>query len=200
MKRLDILLPVVMLGSLWGMTEILPLPVSVMIAAGVLFLTIGRRLVNLPGSSLAIGLVVCLFKTYAVQFHYCTWGGILSVAISFDILSSVVWKDSPIALRSAVVRGALTCVAAFFVFVAAMHLLRHPYWVAGGWEKIFDYAWRDSLPATGLSLVAAPLGVLLGNTLWNLKQSPRRALPALYACAIALPWLVATIRFFERIS
>lgn len=199
MFRRELVLPILLLGSLWGLVEVLPVPVWAMCAAGVLFLTIGRRIANVRGSSAAIGLVVCLLKTYAVNFHLCNLSGILSIAVSFEVFSSVLWRNDVRTLPAAALRGALTCALALPVFVGAVLLFRHPYWVAGGWDRIVTYALTDTVPAMLLSLVSAPLGVLAANWLREPKQALRRIMPVLYTSAAVCAWVLASVQFVERV-
>ncbi|MBU0510047.1 hypothetical protein KKH27_14580 [bacterium] len=199
MKRFAWILPIIVLGSLWGLVEILPISIPIMIAAGVLFLTLGRRMVNVPGTSMAMGLVVCLLKTYAINFHLCNLSGILSVAVSFDVLASLVWRQDVRTLPAAAVRGALTCALALPLFVGAVLAFRHPYWVAGGWARIVDYAVRDILPALLLSLVVAPLGLIVARRLTEPQRVPRWVVPIFSAGAVVFAWLAATVRFVERV-
>jgi len=198
MKRYEWILPVVVLGSLWGLVEVLPIPIPFMMVAGVLFLTIGRRIVNRPGTSVAMGLVVCLLKTYAINFHVCNLSGILSLAVAFDALSSFAWREDTATLGAAALRGALTVAIALPLFVGAMWLVRHPYWVAEGWPRILDYAVRDTLPAMLFALIAAPLGVLFARWWMQRNALPRFAAIALYGSAVVAAWGAATLRFIER--
>lgn len=199
MKKTEFILPVIVMGSMWGLMEILPVPVPVMCAAGILFLTAARRMVNVPGTSLAAGAIVCLLKTYAVNFHLCNLSGILSMAVSFEIFATVIWRNDLRTMSGTALRGALTCALALPLFVGAVLLFRHPYWVAGGWARIVDYAVTDTAPAMLLSLITAPLGLWAGKLLVELRQSPGRVIPAVYLSAVAVAWIAASVRFVERV-
>ena len=62
-----------MLGSLWGFFEIMHIPNSITSALAIIALVMGRRMVNTPGTSAAMGLIVCFYKTYSSHFFICQW-------------------------------------------------------------------------------------------------------------------------------
>ncbi|NWG29502.1 MAG: hypothetical protein HXY48_13345, partial [Ignavibacteriaceae bacterium] len=64
-KRIEFFLLLLILGSIWGFFEMLALPVFLLCVIGVLILTLGRRIIDIPGTSILIGLIVCAYKTYS---------------------------------------------------------------------------------------------------------------------------------------
>src|SRR3989339_757618 len=94
MKRVELFLLVLILGSLWGFFEMMALPVSVLCAIGLFFLVLGRRVIDIPGTSIVLGLIVCFYKTYSDHFFICQWAGVMALAGSFDLFTSLIFKTN----------------------------------------------------------------------------------------------------------
>jgi hypothetical protein len=178
MKKLEIALTILVMGSLWGIAELLPLPTFLYVTAGVLFLTIGRVLVNRIGSSIAIGCVVCAFKLFvSTCFFACMWGGILAVAFSFDLFASLLWKEENWSvLKSAFLGSATAAIAAPLFLLWVYWLVPEPNWVEAGLPKAIRYLTHTGLYSTLAGLVAAPLGFMLGSFLYRWNPIGRKAL------------------------
>ncbi len=140
-----------LIGSLWGMLEILIWDVwhlqgwshaAMILAIGALFcLALGRRVVNVVGSSLAIALVACFYKFFSVAFFACQMSGVLTLAASFEIfaLLSKRYVGSENGLRP-FLTGLLTVYPAFIVFVVLMAFVGlKPEWAAAGWSRVLPY-------------------------------------------------------------
>jgi hypothetical protein len=165
MNRYKPILTILAIGSLWGLLEIMPLPTGILCAGGILFLVLGRKLWNAPGTSIATGFVVCLFKIGGSTF-ICQWVGVLSLAVSFDICASLLWRKNEWNPVKIALLGFLSSLAGVSLFVVwAMVIAQQPSWVAGGWERVMSYAWQIMLPSTSLSLILAPAGYLIGARL-----------------------------------
>ncbi|KUG25124.1 hypothetical protein ASZ90_005055 [hydrocarbon metagenome] len=196
MKSTDIIL-ILVLGSIWGFFEIIGLPIYVVCAIAILILTTGRKLVNIPGTSILIGLVVCFYKTYSDSFFICQWAGIMSLAGSFDLLTSLVFKtiwEKP--LNTALI-GVLTNIIGMigFLFVA-FAVFQEPNWIAGGLDKILNYTLVTVIPATLLSgLFTANIGLFIGTKIKELNSlSIRKFIPGFYLTTTLLLWIIASIR------
>ncbi len=85
---------ILVLGSLWGFFEMISLPVFILCSLGLLFLLLGRRLVDVPRTSILMGLIVCFYKTYGNNFFVCRWVGVMALAGSFDLYRSLVFKSN----------------------------------------------------------------------------------------------------------
>jgi hypothetical protein len=82
------------LGSLWGLSEVVGgeaffkdnIPfASVWLSAWAFFLLgIGRGLMNVPGTSIALGAVAALFKLVNASPYYCHLLGIVCLGLAFD--------------------------------------------------------------------------------------------------------------------
>jgi hypothetical protein len=194
MKRTELFLLLLIMGSLWGFVEMLPIPVFVLCAFGVLFLVIGRRLVDIPGTSILIGLIVCFYKAYSAHFFACQWAGVMALAVSFDFFTSVVFKENWHVKPNPILIGSLTNVLAMILFIVTVtFIFTEPNWVAGGFARPMRYALRTALPAALISgLISAPLGVLIGNKLGEIKfPQQRTVVMGFYAIIIAFLWIVA---------
>jgi len=196
MKRLELFLFVLILGSLWGFFEMMALPVSVLCAIGVFFLVLGRRVINIPGTSIVIGLIVCFYKTYSDHFFICQWAGIMALAGSFELYASLVFKSGRQNILSNAVTGILTNITAFPIFVMLVtFILREPNWVDGGMERIINYGVQSVLPATLMSgLLTAPFGFIAGSKIDKLSISLHgKLIPGIYLVVTAFLWIVASI-------
>jgi len=196
MKRVELFLLVLILGSLWGFFEMMALPVSVLCAIGLFFLVLGRRVIDIPGTSIVIGLIVCFYKTYSDNFFICQWAGVMALAGSFDLYASLVFKSNKQNIFNNVVTGILTNVTAFPVFVILVtYILREPNWVDGGFERIINYGVQSVLPAAFMSgLITAPLGFIAGSKINKLSITWHgKLVPGIYLMLTVFLWIVASI-------
>ena len=197
MKRVELFLLLLVIGSLWGFFEMLALPVFALCAIGLFFIVLGRRVIDFPGSSIIIGLIVCFYKTYSDHFFICQWAGVMALAGSFDLFVSIVFKESWSKRFNPVLLGVLTNVTAFFVFVITVtFIFREPNWVSGGMERVIKYALYTAIPAAIFSgLISAPLGILAGSKLKEYYASfPLKLFPGIYLTATILLWIIAAIK------
>ncbi|MFO7524714.1 MAG: hypothetical protein R6W68_04625 [Ignavibacteriaceae bacterium] len=194
MKKAELFLVLLLLGSLWGFFEMLQLPVYLLCAIGLLFLVIGRRFVDIPGSSILIGLIVCFYKTYSVNFFICQWAGVMAVAISFDFFTSIVFKHNWLKISNAMLIGALTNISALIVFVTTvLFIFPEPYWVTGGMERILDYGLTRTLPAALISaFISVPLALIAVQKLSVMEFKVfSRLKPAAYIFTTICLWIAA---------
>jgi hypothetical protein len=182
------------LASFWGFFEILHLPNGLVSALAVLALVMGRRMVNVPGTSALMGLMVCFYKTYSSSFFVCQWSGIMSVALSFELFASVFMRAQPWSLIKASVAGTLANLLALPVFVVVVvYVAQEPHWAAGGWDRVVSYAMRDTLPAVLISIVTGPLGVLAGERIVErVIERGRNIGVGVYSSFVIALWLVAS--------
>ena len=195
-KRIELFLLILILGSIWGFFEMIALPVFLMCAIGVLILTLGRRFIDIPGTSILIGLIVCVYKTYSANFFICQWAGVMALAVSFDFFTSVVFKKNWLQKFNPVFLGVLTNIFAAIVFLATVnYIFIEPYWPEGGAQRALDYLLTRGLPAAALSgLISVPLGVYVADKMMKLEFSLyRRLIPGFYLFAIIFLWFIATI-------
>jgi hypothetical protein len=177
MKKIEFILPILALGILWGLAELLPMPTVAYIAVGILILTIGRVLLNRAGSSIIIGLVVCAVKALSASCIPCMWGGIMAVAVSYDLLATFFLKTaswSP--LKSSFLGMGVAALAAPLFIVWVLWVVPEPYWAEGGLPRVMDYLWTRGVPATLISTLSAPLGFVLAGYLkrFRLATNPSR--------------------------
>lgn len=196
MKRIEIILLLLVIGTLWGFVEMLPLPVFLLCSFGVLFLVVGRRLIDIPGTSILIGLIVCLYKTYSAHFFICQWAGVMALAGSFDFFTSIAFKENWLKKFKPSVVGVVTNLTAAIVFLVIVnYIFIEPYWPEGGLPRALDYFLTRGLPAAALSgLISAPLGIYIADKITGLEFSlNRRLVPGLYLFTIIFLWLIASI-------
>jgi len=195
-KRIELFLLLLILGSLWGFFEMMSLPIFVLCAIGIFFLALGRRIVDIPGTSIMVGLIVCFYKTYSAHFFICQWAGVMALAASFDFFTSIVFKENWFKKFNPIQVGVLTNLSALIVFVVAVtFILIEPNWVDGGIDRALSYALRNTLPAAIISgLISAPLGLYIANKFIYLKfPLSKKLIPGFYLLATVLLWVVASI-------
>jgi hypothetical protein len=194
MKRAELFLLLLLMGSLWGFFEMLNLPVFALCAIGVLFLVLSRRMLDIPGTSILIGLIVCFYKTYSANFFICQWAGVMAVAISFDFFTSVVFKENWLKLSNAMMIGALTNISALVVFITTvLFIFPEPYWVTGGIDRISNYALSSTLPAAFISaFLSVPLALFAAQKVAVVELKVfSRLKPAAYIFITTCLWIVA---------
>jgi hypothetical protein len=195
MKRIELFLLILVIGSLWGFFEMLKLPVFTLCIIGIFFLILGRRAVNVPGTSILIGLIVCFYKTYSAHFFICQWAGVMALAGSFELFATFVFNENWHQKFNPFFIGALTNVTALFIFTGTVnYIFPEPYWVAGGIDRVLNYALYTSLPAAVISgMIAAPAGNFWGAKLGQLNfQLNKKLLPGIYLLTTAFLWIAAS--------
>jgi len=182
---------VVLVGSIWGMLEVLLWDIwhlldwphaSTALAIVALFcLAAGRRVLDSPGTSLAIALVACLYKFASVAFFACQMTGVLTLAASFELMAFLTKKsgDSESQLRPYLL-GLLTVYPAFIAFaLLSTFVIRIPFWAETGWSRILPYLGWGALLATIGSTFSAAIGWRIGKSLLGARALRwRLAVPA----------------------
>ena len=199
MSNLKSFFPVFILGSLWGFIEILHIPIGIVSGIALLLLAMNRVISPFTGAGIILGLIVCFYKTYSDNFFICQWTGVMSLAISFEILSRFLWTESVKEWYSLSVLGVLSNILACALFTGIVIFLAHePHWVAGGWPRVLSYFWKDVLPAALISIVATPAGMYLGK-LWKENQQIVEGKFALGISTgvVLIVWIVASIHRFK---
>lgn len=192
MKRTELFLLLVAIGSLWGFFEMLDLPVFILCTIGLFFLVIARQVVNIPATSIIIGLIACFYKTYSDHFFICQWAGVLALAGSFDFFTSLLFKENWSKRFNPMLIAFLTNIAALIVFtIVVVFIFKEPNWASGGIERVIRYTLNTSLPAAFLSgLISAPLGVIVATKLNQVNFPLRgRFIPILYLIISAFLWI-----------
>jgi hypothetical protein len=195
-KRIELFLLLIILGSIWGFFEMLALPVFLLCVIGVLILTLGRRIIDIPGTSILIGLIVCAYKTYSANFFICQWAGVMALAGSFDFFTSIVFKENWFKKFNPSVVGVVTNLTAAIVFLIIVnYIFIEPYWPEGGIQRALDYFLTRGLPAAALSgLISAPLGVFLAEKYMSIEfPLSKKMVPGFYLAATVALWIVASI-------
>jgi hypothetical protein len=195
-KRIEFFLLLLILGSIWGFFEMLAFPVFLLCAIGVLILALGRRIIDIPGTSILIGLIVCAYKTYSANFFICQWAGVMALAGSFDFFTSIVFKENWFKKFNPSVVGVVTNLTAAILFLIIVnYIFIEPYWPEGGIQRALDYFLTRGLPAAALSgLISAPFGVFLAEKYMSIEfPLSKKLVPGFYLAATVALWIVASI-------
>ena len=196
MKRTELFLVILALCSIWGFFEMLSLPVWLLCTIGLFILLMERKITNINGSSILIGLIVCIYKTYSDNFFICQWTGVMALAVTFELYTSIVFKTNWQRPLITAIIGVLTNLTALIIFVSlVIFVFREPNWVSGGFDRISGYALRNTLPASLLSgLISAAVAYFLTTRLSEIG-SPKieKLMPGIYLATTVILWLMASI-------
>lgn len=161
-------------ASLWGLSEVvagegfytlnLPYASVFLTVWALVILSLGRGLLNKPGSSTLIGCVAALYRMVNAAPFFCHIWGIVFIGMAFDLASSFLMREG----RKFFLRGSLTGITSAYsgnaLFAVVMTwILRNEYWTAVGLPKVLDHVFiSGSLVAAAASGIV-PLGYWLGR-------------------------------------
>jgi hypothetical protein len=176
---------ILLIGSLWGMLEVLlwdvwhlkgwshaAVPLAVV---AILCLALGRRVLDKPGTSLAIAAVACLYKFASVAFFVCQMSGVLTLAASFEIFALLTSRYFG---RESVMRpylmGLLSVYPAFVAFaIISTFVTLVPYWAEAGWARILPYLGWPAVVATLGGALASAAGWSIAARLFSAERVVR---------------------------
>jgi hypothetical protein len=175
------------IASLWGLAEILVDSTVAVTAAALMLLALGRAVLNLPGSSVAMAGVAVLFRWTNAAPFYCHLAGIALLGVAFDLVASVLIRTG----GRPVLRGALTGAGAAylgaFLFASSMAwLLEVRHWPEPG--KVASHVLHGGSLAALAGVVAVPVGLALGRALADVADRHPRRLLAAAASASVMIW------------
>ena len=176
MTKYEKILVLLVLGSLWGALELFGRDIfraigleqksPLLFGLGIIILYASKRLVDFPGSVVAMALIAGLFKTASSYFFPCQFAAVMVNGIVFDAAYSTFKGrlDSSLIYRTlaapVIVYASYTIFALFTTYV-----LRQGSWVAEGWAGIRSYLLSDAVNASLIAIVTIHLGYYLGNAL-----------------------------------
>lgn len=159
------MLVVIMLGTLWGLVEILAAPTYVYCVTGIFVLALLIGLYGQTGYCLAAGIIACLFKTLYSGFMMCQWAGILSLAFSAEVVLLFYLSVANRPFWFNWLCGVSIAVLAWPLFTFwVTEVMQQPFWVDAGWSRIGDYAMDTTLPAALIGGLIFPLAIKLGES------------------------------------
>ena len=176
---------ILLIGSLWGVLEVLLWDVwhlkgwshaSVLLAVvALLCLAVGRRVLDKPGTSLAIAAVACSYKFLSVAFFVCQMTGVLTLAASFEIFalltSRYLGREST---ARPYLMGLLTVYPAFFAFAfISTFIACVPYWAEAGWTRVLPYLGWGAVIATVAGAFASAAGWSIGARIFRVERLVR---------------------------
>jgi hypothetical protein len=181
MKRPWQLVWLLFFASFWGLSEVVageglyalnvPYASLFLTVWALVILSLGRGLLNKPGSSTLMGCIAALYRMVNAAPFFCHIWGIVFIGISFDLASSLLMKKE----RKFFLRSSLTGISSAYLGNALFALvmtwiLRSDYWVAAGWPKVIDHVFvNGSFLAVAASGVV-PLGHWLGRKIDSLPR------------------------------
>lgn len=179
------------LASLWGMSELLGGPTLRVTATALLLLAIGRAILNLPGSSLAIAGVAVIFRAVNAAPFYCHLAGVALLGAAFDAMATLLLRgEGRMLLRDALAGAASALLSAASFAFAMVYVFRFRSWPQGGFGRVAEHTFYSGGRAALLALLVVPLGLLIGRELSRVAVRHSRPLLAAAAGAGALLWLL----------
>ncbi|MCP4572781.1 MAG: hypothetical protein GY838_10555 [bacterium] len=183
-----------LLGSAWGLTELVGGETVWLTAAALCGLAVARTLVNRPGSSTAVAAIAVLFKSVNTAPFICHLAGIALLGFAFDLAASLLWRDD----RGPYVRAASTGVVGAFLsclfFAAAMvWIFEYGYWADGGLARVGEHTLYSGGRGALAAVVVVPIGLWLGRRLsrraaFHPRGALRTAVMACLAVWLLGPW------------
>ncbi len=163
------------LGSLWGMSEVwggeflyangIPHSSFWLSAFAVFLIAVARGLVNVPGSSSALGAVAALFKLANASPFYCHLLAIFLLGVAFDVAATALCRKEG---RGLILRGALTGILGAYGGYASFALLityiiRYEPWVDGGVSRVVNHIFVGGSLAALAGALLFPVGLKIGS-------------------------------------
>lgn len=160
------------LGSLWGLSEVvggkalyeanIPYASVYLSASGFFLLAVARGLFNKRGTSSVIGGMAALFRLVNASF-VCHILGIFLMGVAFDLAASILLKgDKKSFLRSSLtgITGAYGSYALFALIIT--YVVRYEIWIVGGWQKVLHHVFLTGSLAAAVAAILVPMGYVLG--------------------------------------
>lgn len=203
MGKLEKILVILVIGSLWGALELfgrdimramgVPQKSALLFGLGIIILYASKKLVDFPGSVTIMAVIAGLFKMASSYFFPCQFSAVVINGIIFDI-TYLAFKDR---LDASMVFRTIAAPVIVYVSYAtfalfATYLLREGSWVERGWEGVVSYVRYDALTAALITIVTIHLGYYLGKAVKPLAEPRTSRMPAV-AFRIVSVALVAVI-------
>jgi hypothetical protein len=181
----------VLLGSAWGLSELIGGQTVWLTAVALLLLAVARTLVNRPGSSTAMAAVAVLFKSVNTAPFLCHLAGIALLGLAFDLTASLLWRTDRKPYLRAALTGMISAYLSCFLFGASMiWIIKFKHWAGGGLERLGEYLLSSGSRGALTAVIIVPVGLWLGCLLTRQAAGhPRAVLRAAVAVCLAL-WVL----------
>lgn len=203
MGKLEKVLVILVVGSLWGALELfgrdvmramgIPQKSALLFGLGIIILYASKKLVDFPGSVTIMAVIAGVFKMASSHFFACQFSAVVINGIIFDIMY-MVFKyrlDSSAVFRT-IAAPILVYVSYASFALFATYLLREASWVERGWEGVVAYVRYDALTAALITIVTIHVGYYLAKAAKPLGQPRTSRMPAM-AFRIVSVALVAVV-------
>jgi hypothetical protein len=162
-----------LLGSIWGMSELIF--GRVLIEANVTYssiwlngwaffiLAVARGIMNKPGSSTALGAIAALFKLVNAAPFFCHLLGIFLVGFAFDIAYTMLMKHKKRIYYWSSLVGVVGAYSGYALFALIItYIIRYKYWAMEGLSKVLNHIFVTGSFAALIALGVVPLGFWFG--------------------------------------
>lgn len=176
------------IASLWGMSELLGGETLRLTATALLLLAIGRAILNVPGSSVALAAIAVLFRAVNAAPFYCHLAGIALLGVAFDVTATCLLRRGRVLLLPGAITGAASAYLSALLFAASMaFVFEYRSWPEGGFARVGDHLLNSGSPAALAGLLLVPLGLWIGRDVSRLAtRHPKRVLAATAAACLLL--------------
>jgi hypothetical protein len=181
----------VLLGSAWGLSELVGGPTVWLTAVALFLLAVARAFMNRPGSSTAMAAIAVLFKSVNTAPFLCHLAGIALLGLAFDLMASLLWRDDRKPYLRAAFTGMLSAYLSCLLFGASMiWIFKFKHWAGGGFERLGEYMLSSGSRGALTAVVIVPAGLWLGGQLTRQAAGhPRTVLRAAAVTCLAL-WVL----------
>ena len=175
--RKETVLALLFFSCLWGASEVvlgeflksagIPHSSVPLTAVAFLILAVAKHYLPQRGSATAIASIAMLFQLLNARIFICHFLAIFLLGFSYDVCSGLLKT------RSKAVLGLTATYTGYLLFaVLITYVVRHPYWVGAGFEKVARYVGISGSLAAVINLVAVPAGHRLGQVFKDKAVNP----------------------------
>lgn len=169
-KRIGIV-TIIMVGTLWGLSEVflgdvfyrygIPMRAATLTAIGIAILVAGRLVHDKPGTSVASALIVGAIRCLVPKLYICHFVAITLTGCAFDISWTALRPGERGSLRRAWLSSAVAAYVGFLSFgFAGAYVFGFGRWVTGGLGGILRFTLRSGAFSAVLLAGLVPLAVL----------------------------------------
>lgn len=180
----------VVIGTIWGMSELLGGETLRLTATALVLLAVARVVLNLPGTSLALAGIAVLFRSVNAAPFHCHLAGIALLGAAFDLTATLFLRGGRMGFIRSAMTGAMTAYLSAFLFASAMvWVFEFRSWPEGGIGRVGEHLLYSGSRAALAGVFAVPLGVWLGRELTRVASRYPRGILAATASGCAALWV-----------
>lgn len=178
------------LGTLWGMSEILGGDTLRLTATALLLMAVARVVLNLPGTSLLLAGIAVLFRSVNAAPFHCHLAGIALLGASFDLTATVLFRRDRLTWFRGILAGGVSAPLSAFLFASSMvWIFEFRSWPEDGIGRVGEHTFYSGGQAALAAVFAVPLGLWVGHELVRAAGRYPRGVLAATASGCAALWV-----------